>query len=79
VRKNIDKASVTMPAIGSVWMYKKNPDRLYEVIHLANVAHPNDMHPPHIVYRTVRYPDHIWTRTAESFKESFSPVTGGAA
>jgi hypothetical protein len=63
-----------LPAIGSIWMYKKNPDRLYEVIHVANVAHRHEAHPPHIVYRTLRFPSHIWTRKVDCFLKSFDHV-----
>lgn len=60
------------PAIGSIWAYKNDPARLYEVVSVANVAHNHDAHPPHVVYRTCREPTHIWVRTVENFYSRFS-------
>ncbi len=61
----------TYPAIGSIWAYKGDPARLYEVMHIANVAHRNEAHAPHVVYRTCRKPENIWVRTVVNFNSRF--------
>ncbi len=61
----------TYPAIGSIWAYKGDPARLYEVMHIANVASRNDAHAPHVVYRTCRKPENIWVRTIVNFNSRF--------
>ena len=59
------------PAPGSIWAYKGDPARLYEVMHIANVAHRNEAHAPHVVYRTCRKPENIWVRTVVNFNSRF--------
>lgn len=63
-----------LPSIGSIWSYRKHPERLYEVVLMANIAFRHPHHPPTVIYRAVTHPNHIYTRTVEAFATDFAPA-----
>lgn len=63
-----------LPAIGTIWSYRKHPLRLYQIVSLANVAHQHPDHPPTVVYRATAHPTHVYTRTVAEFHRDFASL-----
>ena len=76
-RKNNDRTSLDLikllperlPQPGTKWSYDKRPERVYEVIAIANYDHRHPKYPVTVVYA---YDGRYWTRPLEDFKRNFT-------
>lgn len=58
-----------LPHPGTKWSYDKRPERVYEVIAIANYDHRHPKYPVTVVYA---YDGRYWTRPLEDFKRNFT-------
>lgn len=62
------------PAPRSVWRHTNG--NLYRVLHITNLAHVSPDYPPHVVYCTLRTPEHVWSRPLSDWLRSFTEDKG---
>lgn len=60
------------PEVGSVWRYRKHPERSYRVIGVANASVRHPRHPLQVVYATVGHEDRLWTCPLEDWHTRFA-------